>query len=111
MMGGIHMYEKITATDRVITYVRKALNQNGFRILGNPASMGSMLSLQFRKEGSYMVQFLDASGRITYTTNVALIGTNAFAQVVLPNNFIPGTYFIKVTDAQKKSFTDKVSIY
>jgi hypothetical protein len=111
MMGGIQMYEKITAADRVKTYVRKAFNQNGFKIMGNPAPKGSVINLQFKKEGSYMVQFLDASGRITYTTNITSNGANGIAPVMLPNNFIPGIYFIKVTDAQKRSFTDKVSVY
>ncbi len=40
MMGGIQIFEKVTIVDTVKTYVRKALNQNGFKILGNPAAAG-----------------------------------------------------------------------
>lgn len=111
MMGGISYYEKITIADTVKTYVRKALNQNGFKILGNPAAAGSQVNLQFKNEGKYAVQLLDAAGKVVLVTNVAVPGKNGTARVLLPNNFIPGTYFVKATDTNKKCFTDKVNIY
>jgi hypothetical protein len=111
MMGGIQMFEKVTIVDTVKTLVRKAFNQNGFRVLGNPAAKGSVLNLQFKNEGRYMVQLLDASGKLTFTANVVASAKQGTAQVVLPNNFVPGVYFIKATDAQKKSSTDKINIY
>jgi hypothetical protein len=111
ILGGIQMFEKITLVDTVKAYVRKAFNQNGFAVLGNPAAKGSVLNLQFKNEGNYMVQLLDASGKLTFSTNVTPVGKNGTAQVVLPNNFIPGTYFIKATNAKRKTFTDKVNIY
>ena len=111
MMGGIQIFEKVTIVDTVKTYVRKALNQNGFKILGNPAAAGSQINLQFKNEGRYFVQLLDASGKLILSTSITVISKNAAGRVILPNSFIPGTYFIKVTDSNKKSYTDKVNIY
>ena len=111
IMGGIQIFEKVTIADTVKTYVRKALNLNGFKVLGNPAVKGSVLNLQFKNEGKYMVQLLDASGRIALTTTVAVSDKSGTAQVMLPNNFIPGIYFIKATNEQKKSYTEKINVY
>lgn len=111
IMGGIQIFEKVTIVDTVKTYVRKAFNLNGFKVLGNPAVKGSVLNLQFKSEGKYMIQLLDASGRIALTTTVSVSNKSGTAHVMLPNIFIPGIYFIKATDEQKKSYTEKVNIY
>lgn len=111
MMGGIQIYEPVTFVDTVKTYVRKTFNQNGFKIVGNPAASGTFINLQFKNEGTYTVQLLDASGKIVSTQKVFVNGRNGLAKINLASNFIPGIYFVKVTDETKKTYTDKVSIY
>lgn len=111
MMGGIQIFEPVSFVDTVKTYVRKAFNQNGFKIIGNPAAAGTYVNLQFKNEGSYTIQLLDASGKLVLNDKVSVTGKNASAKVTLPGNFIPGIYFVKATDDKKQCFTDKVNIY
>ena len=109
--GVIVTCKKPKRIDTTKTVVKKILKKETFKIFPNPVEKGSILKLEIKKAGEYSVQVLDNNAGLILIQNFSATNDNSLMEITIPSYVIPGMYYIRLIDEnKKKQYTDKLVV-
>ncbi|WP_207632454.1 T9SS type A sorting domain-containing protein [Foetidibacter luteolus] len=101
----------VTRQDKMDTSWRKIKGKRAFDFYPNPAVRGSVINLNFKKEGDYSIQLIANNGSLLTVKDVSIIKGASTSFLAIPSSASAGIYYLRVVDKKQiKHYTEKIMI-